>query len=216
MRLTILHALVMLALAPLPVRAQLLELPPKGGSYTSPSLNPVASAFRRKDRPDISDPFAARAWHFETEAVAALEAWNYNISHEEMYGLSQGVTYGLKNGLMLRANQRFVYVSQRAEDAVLLSLTIGVRGRIYQRGRFSAFLQGDLGISHTAIATPPRGTRFNYLAIGGAGALIGLRPRVHLVTTLQLIHVSNASLKGPSRNPDIEAIGPSVGLLFRF
>jgi hypothetical protein len=52
--------------------------------------------------------------------------------------------------------------------------------------------------------------------MGGAGALIGLRPRLHLVTTLQLIHLSNASVKGPTRNPDIEAIGPSVGLLIRF
>ena len=190
MRLTILHALILLALSAVPSRAQ------------AP--------------PDAGDPFAARTWHFETEALAAVEAWNYNISHEELYGLSEGITYGLKRGLVLRANQRFAYVSQRAEDAVLLGLTIGVRGRVYHRGRFSAFLQGDLGISHTAIATPPRGTRFNYLAMGGAGTLIGLGPRVHLVTTLQVIHVSNASLKGPSRNPDIEAIGPSIGLLIRF
>jgi hypothetical protein len=190
MCLTILHALALLAVPALPARAQ---APPDG-----------------------ADPFAARAWHFETEAVAAFEVWNYNISHEELYGLSQGVTYGLRRGLVLRANQRFAYVSQRAEDAVLLGLTIGLRGRVYQRGRFSAFLQGDLGISYTAIATPPRGTRFNYLAIGGAGALIGLRPRLHLVTALQLIHVSNASLKGPSRNPDLEALGPSIGLLVKF
>ena len=190
MSLTILHALVLLALSAVPARAQ--------------------------RPPDAGDPFAARAWHFETEALASVEVWNYNISHEELYGLSQGVSYGLKNGLMLRANQRFAYVSQRADDAVLLGLTIGVRGRVYHRGRFSAFFQGDLGISHTAIATPPRGTRFNYLALGGAGALIGLRPRVHLVTTLQLIHISNAGLKGPSRNPDIEALGPSIGLLVRF
>jgi hypothetical protein len=33
---------------------------------------------------------------------------------------------------------------------------------------------------------------------------------------MQLIHISNAGLKGPGRNPDIEAIGPSLGLLFRF
>jgi hypothetical protein len=191
MRLTILYALALLALS--------------------------APAARAQQAPrDAPDPFAARAWHFETDACAALELWNYNISHEELYGLSEGVTYGLKNGLMLRANQRFVYVSQRAQDAVILGLTIGLRGRVYHRGRFSAFLQGDLGISHTAVATPPRGTRFNYLAIGGAGALVGLRPRLHLVTTLQLIHVSNASLKGPGRNPDIEAFGPSIGLLIRF
>jgi hypothetical protein len=190
MRLTILHALALLALSALPARAQAT--------------------------PGPGDPFAARAWHFETEGAAAVEAWNYNSSHEEIYGLSEGITFGLKRGLVLRANQRFAYVSQRAEDAVLLGLTIGVRGRVYSRGRFSAFLQGDLGISHTAIATPPRGTRFNYVAMGGAGALIGLRPRLHLVTTLQLIHVSNASVKGPTRNPDIEAIGPSVGFLIRF
>jgi hypothetical protein len=190
MRLTILHAFLLLALSAVPVRAQ----------------GPA----------DAGDPFAARAWHFETEALAALEAWNYNISHEELYGLSEGVTYGLRRGLMLRANQRFTYVSQRSQDAVLLGLTIGVRGRVYHRGRVSAFLQGDLGISHTAIATPPRGTRFNYVAIGGGGFLIGLRPRLHFVTTLQVIHVSNAGIKGPSRNPDIEAIGPSIGLLIRF
>jgi hypothetical protein len=190
MRLTILHALLLLLL-------------------------PATSALAQSSGTP-NDAFARGRWHFETEALAAIEAWNYNISHEELYGLSEGVTYGLKNGLMLRANQRFAYASQRAQDAVLLGLTIGVRGRVYHRGRFSAFLQGDLGISHTAIATPPRGTRFNYLAMGGAGALIGLGPRLHIVTTLQLVHVSNAGLKGPSRNPDIEAIGASVGLLIRF
>jgi hypothetical protein len=162
------------------------------------------------------DPFAARAWHFETDAQAALEAWNYNTSHEEIYAIGEGVTYGIRDGLALRMNQRVAYVSQRAEDAVTLGLTIGVRGRVYRRGRVSAFLQGDVGISHTAIATPPRGTRFNYLAAGGGGAMLRIRPRVHLVTTMQLVHISNAGLKGPGRNPDIEAIGPSLGLLFRF
>jgi hypothetical protein len=162
------------------------------------------------------DAFARGRWHFEVDATAALEAWNYNISHEELYGLSQGVTYGVRNGLVIRATQRMAYVSQRAEDAILLGLTIGVRGRLYQRGRVSGFLQGDLGISHTAIATPPRGTRFNYLAVGGGGVMVRVHPRIHLVSALQLIHVSNAGVKGPGRNPDIEAIGPSLGLLIRF
>ena len=177
----------------------------------------LAAALPASAQSSVSeDPFAAGRWHFETDAIAALEAWNYNISHEEIYGLTQGVTYGLRNGLVLRAGQRFFYVSQRAEDAVILGLTIGVRGRVYSRGRLSAFLQGDLGISHTAIATPPRGTRFNYLAIGGGGVMVRVHPRMHLVSALQLVHISNAGVKGPGRNPDIEAIGPSLGLLIRF
>ena len=162
------------------------------------------------------DAFARGRWHFEAEAAAGIEAWNYNISHEELYAVSEGVTYGVRNGLVIRAIQRLAYVSQRAEDAIVLGLTIGVRGRVYQRGRLSAFLQGDLGISHTAIATPPRGTRFNYLAIGGGGVMVRVHPRIHLVSALQLIHVSNAGVKGPGRNPDIEALGPSLGLLVRF
>jgi hypothetical protein len=43
-----------------------------------------------------------------------------------------------------------------------------------------------------------------------------VHPRAHVVSALQLIHISNASLKGRSRNPDIEALGPSIGLLIRF
>jgi hypothetical protein len=162
------------------------------------------------------DAFARGRWHLEAEATAGLEAWNYNISHEELYAVSEGVTYGVRKGLVIRAAQRIAYVSQRAEDAILLGLTIGVRGRIYERGRLSAFLQADGGISHTAIATPPRGTRFNYLAIGGAGVTVRVHPRIHLVSALQLVHVSNAGLKGPGRNPDIEAVGPSIGLLVGF
>src|SRR5688500_15559253 len=70
MRLTILHALLLLTLSAPAAHAQNPASPPR-------------------------DPFARGSWHFEPTAVAALEAWNYNISHEELYGLDQGVTYGL-------------------------------------------------------------------------------------------------------------------------
>jgi hypothetical protein len=64
-----------------------------------------------------------------------------------------------------------------------------------RKGRVITFLQGDLGISYTAIATPPRGTRYNYLATGG-GVLIRVKPRVHVVSTLMLTHISNGGLRG--------------------
>lgn len=162
------------------------------------------------------DPFTRGQWHFEADATAAFELWNYNISHEDLFGLNQTVGYALRDGFIVRGSQRFAYVSQRAEDAVLLGLTTGLRWRIAQRGRLSGFLQGDLGISYTAIAAPPRGTRFNYLAIGGGGVMVRLTPRLFAVGTLELIHVSNGGLRGRSRNPDIEALGPSFGVCVRF
>jgi hypothetical protein len=192
MRLTILHALLLVLAT--------------AGRAGAQSAAPAADA----------TPFSRGRWHFEFDGNAALEAWNYNASHEELYGLAQGLTYGLRDGLVLRMNQRFLYVSQRGEDGVVLGLTAGVRGRIVQRGRTAVFLQGEVGISHTALAAPPRGTRFNYLAIGGGGLMVRLNGRTHAVSALQLIHISNADVKGDGRNPDIEAIGLSLGLNLRF
>ncbi len=168
-----------------------------------------------QDRPH-DDPFAAHRWHFETGLHSAVEAWNYNVSHEEVYGLAQGVTYGLKDGLLFTANQRIYYVSQRANDTWLLGVTCGFRGRLYHRGRADVYLEGDVGISDAAIATPPRGTRFNYLALGGSGVVFRVRSGMFALAGLQWIHVSNNSLKGPGRNPDIEAVGPVLGLAWRF
>jgi hypothetical protein len=159
------------------------------------------------------DPFAAGRWHAEFVAQATLEAWNYNTSHEEIYGLVQGITYGLRDGLVLTARQRLYYLSQRLNDSRVLGLTTGLRIRVYRRQRVSGFLQFDFGISDAAVAAPPRGTRFNYIGLGGGGVLVSLKPRVHLIATLELMHLSNANLKGPDRNPDIEAIGPSLGLV---
>ncbi len=176
----------------------------------------VAAGARAQTATEASDPFARGRWHVQSAIHAALEAWNYNGSHEELYGISEGLTYGLRNGLVLTLNQRVYYVSQRANDTWLLGLTFGIRGRVYRRGRASVFLEGNVGISDAAIAAPPRGTRFNYLALGSGGVLVRVKPRVHLVAALQLIHISNNGLKSPSRNPDIEAIGPNVGLLMGF
>jgi hypothetical protein len=162
------------------------------------------------------DAFADGRWRAEFFAQAALEAWNYNPSHEELYGLVQGVTYGLRDGLVLIARQRLYYISQRRNDSRLLGVTTGLRGRVYRRGRTSAFLQFDVGISDAAVALPPGGTRFNYLAIGGGGVMVQINRRLQAVAAIEVIHVSNAGLAGHDRNPDIEAIGPSLGLSIGF
>ena len=162
------------------------------------------------------DAFAKGRWRAEFFAQAALEAWNYNPSHEELYGLVQGMTYGLRDGLVLMARQRLYYISQRRNDSRLLGLTTGLRARVYRRGRTTAFLQFDVGISDAAVALPPGGTRFNYLAIGGGGVMVRINGRLQAVGALDVIHVSNAGLAGHDRNPDIEAIGPSLGLSIGF
>ena len=63
---------------------------------------PVAAAAQWAPAPPAAaDPFARRGWHVELGASAALEAWNYNISHEELGGIATGITYGVREGLVL-------------------------------------------------------------------------------------------------------------------
>lgn len=162
------------------------------------------------------DAFQKGRWRAEFVAHAALEAWNYNPSHEELYGLVQGVSYGLRDGLVLLARQRLMYVSQRRNDSRLLAITTGLRGRIYRRGRMTGFVQFDLGVSDAAVALPPGGTRFNYLAVGGGGVMMQMSRRVQAIAVLEVIHISNAGIAGNDRNPDIEAIGPSLGISIGF
>jgi hypothetical protein len=171
---------------------------------------------RAQGPPPPGDPFAKGRWRAEFLVEGALEAWNYNPSHEELFGLVQGVTYGLRDGLVLIIRQRLYYISQRRNDSRVLGLTSGLRTRVYRRGRTSGFVQFDLGISDAAVALPPGGTRFNYLAIGGGGLLVQLNRRLHAIAALEVIHISNAGLAGPDRNPDIEAIGATVGVTIGF
>ena len=175
-----------------------------------------AAAAAQEPPAPADDAFAAHRWHVEAVLNGALETWNYNVSHEELYGLTEGLTYGVKDGVVFTINQHIYYVSQRANDSWLLGLTCGFRGRVYHRGRSSVFVDGAVGISDAAIAAPPRGTRFNYLATGSGGVLVRVRPRVYALAALQWIHVSNNSLKGPGRNPDIEAVGPRIGVVVGF
>jgi hypothetical protein len=162
------------------------------------------------------DPFARRGWYLEFDAHAALETWNYNISHEELYALGTGFTYGLGNGITLRVAWPMYYVAQRGTDASVIGATIGVRGRIYRHGRVSVFLEGELGVSDADTFVPPRGTRFNYIALGGFGFTTRVAPGIHLLTGLKLIHVSNSGFAGRDRNPDIEAVGPHAAVLIKF
>lgn len=169
----------------------------------------------RRSSPD-DDPFAKRGWHLELGGHYATEAWNYNISHEKLSALLSGLAYGLRSGLVLTARSSLYHVDQRGVDGLLLGASIGIRGRLFRGSSTSVFLELEVGVSDADTPVPPRGTRFNYLALGGGGATFRVKPGVHVLAGLRWVHVSNGGLAGRDRNPDIEAIGPTLGLLLAF
>ena len=162
------------------------------------------------------DSLSRRAWHLELTGHGAIETWNYNGSHEDVLGLFAGMTYGIRDGLAVKVASPLYYVWQRGTDAYLFGLTWGLRGRLLKKPQWSAFWEFEVGVSEADTYVPPRGTRFNYLAIGGGGLTLRLGPGVHVVGGLRWVHVSNNRLAGRSRNPDLEAVGPTVGLLYGF
>lgn len=162
------------------------------------------------------DPFDDAAWHLEMGAHYAIETWNYNNNHETMAGAVFGLSYGLRKDLAFVLHTPLYYVDQRSTDAGLLGLTWGVRWRVLKMRRASLFVETEVGISRAETYTPPRGTRFNYLALGGAGVTMRVARETHVLTGLTWIHVSNNGLAGRDRNPDIEAVGPRIALLMRF
>ena len=177
----------------------------------------AAAQTRRAPAPPApDDPLAKRGWHLELTGHGALEAWNYNGNHEEMVGEFAGFTYGIRDGLAIKVASPLYYVWQRGTDAYLFGLTWGLRGRLVKKPRWSAFWEFEVGVSESDTYVPPRGTRFNYLAIGGGGVTIRIRPGVHALGGLRWVHVSNNSLAGRDRNPDLEALGPTIGLLYGF
>jgi hypothetical protein len=176
----------------------------------------AAAAPLRAQTASMDDPFARRGWHLELSGNGVLETWNYNLNHEEIFGPYAGLTYGVGKGVVLTLGWPLYYVSQRGIDGWMLGVTWGARGRIVRSGRASVFWEVDVGISEADTPVPPRGTRLNYLAEGSAGTTVRLRHGVHVVTAIKWIHVSNASLAGRHRNPDIEAVGLKTGLLIVF
>jgi hypothetical protein len=127
-----------------------------------------------------------------------------------------GITYGVGKGVVLKAGSVLYHVWQRGTDGYLFGATLGVRSRAYRRPRWSAFWEFDVGVSESDTFVPPRGTRFNYVALGGAGVTIRLRPGIDALAALRWVHVSNNSLAGRNRNPDIEAVGPTLGVIVGF
>lgn len=164
----------------------------------------------------LDDPFERGAWNFQLAGHAAFEIWNYNGNHEEIYGFVPGISYGLSDAVAAVVAFPMAYVDQRGVDAALQGITFALRSRVYRRGRASLYFDFEVGVSYADTYTPPRGTRFNYLAVGTVGIITPIRRGLDVMAGAKLIHVSNNGLAGRDRNPDIEALGVQAGILRRF
>ena len=153
----------------------------------------------------------------EVAGGVLTEAWNSNGTHEVVGEGTFSVNWAFVKGHALVVQFHAAGISQASPRAAFLNgLVPNWRFRVFSRDDVTMFVEVGAGVSWSDTATPPRGTRFNFLLVASSGFMYKLTPQVYAVASARLLHLSNASLMGRDHNPDIEALGATFGIYFGF
>jgi len=163
------------------------------------------------------DPFGRGSMNLQVHGAAYREAWGYNGHLETLAGGSAAFGYFFLDRLSVNLEVELLGVHQESWDTLVGGFCVIPRWHFLARGKFSLFFDAGLGCSlATRFLPEPNGTRFNFLILTSAGATFRLGRSVLLTGCLRYMHLSNASLEGGTRNPDIDSLGGQLGVLLPF
>ncbi len=154
-----------------------------------------------------------------------IEAWNLNDGREALVEGRAAVWWTVIDNLTLLFEFHALRVFQDPSRAAFVNgFTPVARWHALKGGRhpvdalptWSAFVELGPGISWSDTRVPPRGSEFNYLALAGGGLMGRLGRQTHVLAGFRWVHLSNNSLEGRARNPDIEALGGYAGISVAF
>jgi Lipid A 3-O-deacylase (PagL) len=159
------------------------------------------------------DLFDRNALAIEFGGALSVEAWNLNGRREHVAELSGAVSWAFAPGVALHVELRAIRVFQNpSRNALVTGLAPLLRWRMFDGEASDLFVEVGPGASWSDTRVPPRGTTFNYLFAGGFGLSHRVARQTHAVVSFRWLHLSNNGLEGPSRNPDIEALGGYGGV----
>lgn len=166
---------------------------------------------------DAQGPYDDHVWAVQFAGSVLVESWDKNGSSETLGGGTMTLTRAFRAHWMALLEAAFLRVSEDGlPDPYLSGLSILIRRRVYEKGPASVFVEAGPGISFANAPAPPGGTRVNYVAQAGFGTMVRIAPGAELVAGTRYLHVSNNSLAGRNRNPDIQAVGGYLGALLTF
>ncbi len=94
------------------------------------------------------------------------------------------------------------------DDTWGISSSLVVRYHFYQEPRFSAYVEGGIGLFIAADNVPDEGTSFGLMPRVGAGTSFLIDERdTRLLLGIHWHHISNARLNGEARNPSRDGVG---------
>jgi hypothetical protein len=91
-----------------------------------------------------------------------------------------------------------------------------LRTRLIDQPKWSLFIDGGPGILEANRRIPDGGTDYNYWIKTGLGATLQLWDKTSLLGGVRFLHISNAHLEGPERNPSLNATEGYLGLLIEY
>ena len=162
------------------------------------------------------DPFERGRVSIEFGGAGMTEAWNLNGHRESLVEVTAAFWGAVGKSLSLGVEFCHLRVFQPTPDAFVQGFSPLVRWRFVETGAWNGFVEVGPGISWSDLPTPPRGTKFNYLAQVSGGAMRRVGASGQLVMGVRLLHLSNNHREGRDRNPDLEMLGPFVGFAFLF
>jgi hypothetical protein len=145
------------------------------------------------------------------------EAWNLNSGREWLADGTLSVWWAFANRASLVAEVHATRVFQEpSRDAFVTGIAPLVRFQVLNKEALDLFTEIGAGASWSDTVVPPRGTRFNYVALAGLGVARRLGRQTHAIAGFRWLHLSNNGREGRSRNPDIQALGPYGALAVGF
>lgn len=105
-------------------------------------------------------------------------------------------------------------VQQPFHDAVITNGGFWLRHNLYNRGRFSFYVDAGAAISYASTRVPADGLYMNFIIQTGPGVMYEISDSIWLNAGGRYWHLSNAQIDGPTRNPSTNAWEVYLGMIY--
>lgn len=175
---------------------------------TAPSSEPALG------QPAMTQPVATPKglWTFETYGSYA----NQSSTREQLYSGTVGIGYYFLPDNSLTTEITGLQGTQPGPDVGAGAADLLLRTDMIHAPGWIGFIDFGPGVIESSHRIPPAGTDFNFFFKTGVGATVQLWGKTDLITGVRYLHISNAHLEGPQRNPSLNAVEGYLGLLVRF
>ena len=151
-------------------------------------------------------------WYVEMGGAFFLEAWDLNEHREQLVGGKVLLARDMGPNRAIGVQTALLHVvPSPGQNAFLPTWSFVLRQNLIRFSSFSILAEGSGGLSYASTQIPKLGTRFNFVSQVGLGLQSHQSANGQFITGFHWLHVSNNSLNGSSRNPDIQAIGIYLG-----